>query len=141
MDVDLSSDHVSPDNRRLAALCYLAEAASFARELGRDPWDFAVEIETFRELGLTNNEFRWLVCKGLVEHKRETTAVGDRCRVFAPDRPLSFSEGACFVISEAGLVLARRGLVSSKPASRKGVSEAVDSTPVVSLNVFAAPPR
>ena len=89
-------------NRGLAALAYLAEAASFARELDRDPWDFAVEIQTFRDLGLTNNDLRWLLCQGLVEHRQEITAVGDTCRVFQPDRPLSFSENTCFVLSARG---------------------------------------
>ena len=97
-----------PDNRREAGIRYLAEAASFARELGRDPWDFAVEIQTFRELGLTNNDFRWLVCKGLVE-QQEITAVGDTCRVFQPDRPLSFSDNTCFVLSNEGLAPVHNG--------------------------------
>ena len=90
-------------DRGSAALRYLAEAANFARELGRDPWDFAVEIQTFREMGLTNNDLRWLLCEGLVEHKREVTAVGDTGRVFQPDRPLNFSEHTCFVLSREKL--------------------------------------
>ncbi len=107
-------------NRGPAALRYLAEAADFARELGRDRWDFAVEIQTFRELGLTNNDFRWLVCKGLVECQREITAVGDTCRVFQPDCPLSFSENACFVLSEAGLAYMRSGPASPETSGRGG---------------------
>ena len=99
-------------HRGAAALRHLAEAARFARELDRDPWDFAVEIQTFRELGLTNNDFRWLVCQGLVEHQEEITAVGDTCRGFQPDRPLRFSANTCFVLSDEGLALARSGLVS-----------------------------
>ncbi len=102
----------SMGNRGLSALAYLVEAADFARELGRDPWDFAVEIQTLREMGLTNNDLRWLVCKNLLEHRQETTTVGDTSRVFQPDRPLSFSENACFVISAAEPVTSRAGLDS-----------------------------
>ncbi len=128
-----------PHHRGLAALRYLAEAASFARELGRDAWDFAVEIQTFRELGLTSNDFRWLVCKGLVQHKQEITSVGDRHRVFRPDRPLSFSANACFVLSEAGLAYASSGLISLEGAARKpaflnGMHAAADSSPTVCGN-------
>jgi hypothetical protein len=106
----------------------LTEAADFARELDRDPWDFAVEIQTFRELGLTNNDFRWLVCKGLVEHRQEITAIGDTCRVFRPDRPLSFSENTCFVLSNAGLPLACGDSISR---------EASESAPRVSRNAHS----
>ena len=105
-----------------SALAHLAEAARFARELCRDPWDFAVEVGTLRELGLTNNDLRCLVCMGLVEHKQETTAIGDTCRVFQPDRPLCFSDNACFVLSEEGFEY-----VSGILASRNGVHEAGDS--------------
>jgi len=121
-----------PGHRGLAAIRYLAEAAGLARDLGRDPWDFAVEIQTFRELGLTNNDLRWLICKGLLEHKQEVTAVGDSRRGFQPDRPLCFSENTCIVLSEEGLAFARSELVSlatrdeaaglSSTASRNGRS-------------------
>jgi hypothetical protein len=114
-----------------AALRYLAEAASFARELGRDPWDFAVEIGSLREMGLNNNHFRWLVCEGLVEHKQEITTVGDTRRVFQPDRPLSFSENTCFVLSEGGLDFARNGLASLPPAQ-----ETAESSSAVSRNGY-----
>ncbi len=122
-------------NRGTVVLRYLAEAASFARELGRDPWDFAVEIQTLRELGLTNNELRWLVCKGWVEHQQEVTALGDNCRVFQPDRPLNFSASACFVLSPEGLVNSYGGLEVPET-----VHEAADSSPAVSRNGHSSGP-
>jgi hypothetical protein len=90
-----------------AAFRYLAEAWQFAEELARNPWDFAVEVQSLREMGLNNNDFRWMVCKNLAEHAREVTAVGDSCRVFRPDRPLSFVESTCFVLTAEGLAFAR----------------------------------
>ena len=123
-----------PDQRGLAALRYLAEAANSARELGRDPWDFAVEIQTLRELGLTNNHFRWLLCKGLVEHQQETTTVGDTRRVFQPDRPLGFSENACFVLSAEGLAYLHNGPVSLRLAALRAAPEDADAAPIVSRN-------
>jgi hypothetical protein len=83
------------------------EAWQFAQELARSPWDFAVEIQSLHELGLNKNDLRWMVCKNLVEHAREVTTVGDTCRVFRPDRPLSFVESTCFVLTAEGLAFAR----------------------------------
>jgi len=123
-----------PENRASTALRHLAEAAGFARELGRDPWDFAVEIQTFRALGLTNNDFRWLVCKGLVAHQQEVTEVGDTHRVFQSDRALSFSEKTCFVLSPAGLAYIGTGLSLFEPPALNGVHEAADLSPLASRN-------
>ena len=40
------------------ALAMLAEARSFAEELERRTWDFAIEIQTLRESGLNVNDLR-----------------------------------------------------------------------------------
>ena len=90
-----------------AALAYLAEAASFARELDRDPWDFAVEIQTFRDLGLTNNDFRWLLCQGLVEHQAGNNSSWRYVPCLSTRPPFEFLREACFVLSDEGLVNAR----------------------------------
>ena len=55
------------------AIELLVEAWRYAEQTNCDPWEFAVEIELFRELGLSRNDFRWLVKQGLVEHQLETT--------------------------------------------------------------------
>ena len=86
-------------------------------------------------MGLTNNELRWLVCKGWVEHQRETTAVGDDCRVFQPDRPLNFSASACFVLSHEGLVNSYGGLEVPETGHEAG-----DPSPTANRNGHSSDP-
>jgi hypothetical protein len=50
------------------ALGLLLEAVHYAEQTSGDCWEFAVELDQLTALGLTCNDFRWLVRKGLVEH-------------------------------------------------------------------------
>jgi len=96
---------VSVLRRSREALRLLVEARQYAREVDRDIWDFAVEIDTLRQAGCTNSEFRWFVCKGFVDHAKETTLAGEDARTFQRlQRPsgLTFSRRTCFVLTEAG---------------------------------------
>ena len=96
---------VSVLRRSRQALRLLMEARQYAREVQRDVWDFAVEIDTLRQAGCTNSEFRWFVCKGYVDHAKETTLAGEDARAFRrQQRPagLTFSRRTCFVLTEAG---------------------------------------
>lgn len=101
--------------RACAALELLVGAYDFARELQRDPWDFAVEIEDLRRAGLANCELRWLVCRGYVEHAREVTSEGDEVRAFRPCRGLTFSKTTCFCLTEQGLAFARAAMAEARP--------------------------
>ncbi|MBI3839348.1 MAG: hypothetical protein HY288_15625 [Planctomycetia bacterium] len=89
--------------RGRAALMLILEAFENARDLQRDKWDFAVEIQTLRKAGLTYSDFRWLICKGYAEHAREITLPGHEGRAFYPNRGLTLYKRSCFVLSEAGL--------------------------------------
>ncbi len=88
------------------ALVVLYEARQFAEETASDCWDFAVEIEQLTPLGLTPNDFRWLVRKGLVEHQREVTVEGENGREFRQTGDLTFTDGTCFVLTEQGITVA-----------------------------------
>lgn len=99
--------------RGLSALEMLLDGHDYAVELGRDLWDFAVEIEALRSAGFGNNEFRWLVCRGLVDHAPETTLAGQQDRTFqtSPHGPgLKFSRRTCFVLTEPGIEFVREAL-------------------------------
>jgi hypothetical protein len=96
--------------KKPTGLGLLLEAAVFARGLGQASWDFAVEIEVLRKTGLTNNDLRWLVCKGHVEHAPEVTLAGEKGRSFRPGGKLTFTETSCFILTEAGEVFARRAV-------------------------------
>jgi hypothetical protein len=96
---------VSVLRRSREALRLLMEARQYAAEVKRDIWDFAVEIDTLRQAGCTNSEFRWFVCKGYVDHAKETTLAGDEARTFQrQQRPggLTFSRRTCFVLTDGG---------------------------------------
>jgi hypothetical protein len=84
------------------ALQLLADAASCAQDVGADVWQFAVELSALRRAGLTANECRWLVAKGLARHAREVTALDADRRVFRNYSNLALSKRTCFVIAERG---------------------------------------
>jgi hypothetical protein len=85
----------------------LLVACQLARDVGRDPWDFAVELNAIRESGLEWNEVRWLVCKGYVVHAKEITLPGDSKRVFRPEAELVFHRRTCLVLTDEGSAFAR----------------------------------
>ncbi|MBN2292585.1 MAG: hypothetical protein JXM70_09180 [Pirellulales bacterium] len=94
------------------ALTLLSEAYYYAQDVGGDIWNFAVEIETLREVGLTPNDFRWLVAKGYTEPGCEKTETCDCQRRMSVCQGRSFNKRtckrrACFILTEAGLAFAR----------------------------------
>ncbi len=99
-------DAVVPPEIR-SRLRLLLKAHDYARDVMRDVWDFAVEIRVLRAAGLTLSHFRWLTCKGYVEHAREITMPGRNSREFQRGGDLSFSARTCFVLTPAGLAVAR----------------------------------
>ena len=88
------------------ALSVLLEALVYAEQTGATAWEFAVEMDELTALGLTRNDFRWLVRGGLVEHQREVTIEGDDGRAFRPTGDLTFPEGTCFMLTEKGVSVA-----------------------------------
>jgi hypothetical protein len=90
-----------------SALALLLEASEYAEQTSGDCWEFAVEIQQFRELGLSYNDLRWLVRKQFVKHAREVTIPGDDGRAFRATGDLTFTECTCFVLTPDGFVTAR----------------------------------
>ncbi len=86
-----------------SALSLLMDAATCAQDVGAELWQFSVEISALLRTGLTTNECRWLVAKGLAKHACEmTTHEADR-RVFQPCTNLALPKRTCFVITERGM--------------------------------------
>ena len=79
----------------------LVVARDYARDLGCDPWEFAVEIERLFSLGITTSDLRWLAKKGYIEHAREVTQPDDSARRFKKCQNLAFSKKSCFLLAEA----------------------------------------
>jgi hypothetical protein len=107
-----------------AGLAQLAEAADYARDAGRDPWDFAVETAGLLALGLTVSDLRWLASKGYVEHACEVTRPEDPARRFCLGQNLTFGERTCFVLAPAGMLLLRNGPADAATFHLVGQGEA-----------------
>lgn len=85
----------------------LLDATIYAEETTSNRWEFAVELDQLVGMGLTHNDFRWLVHMGLVEHQREVTLEGDDGRAFQPTGNLTFTVATCFILTDAGISVAR----------------------------------
>ncbi|MCA9248453.1 MAG: hypothetical protein KDA42_15105 [Planctomycetales bacterium] len=81
----------------------LFQAHEYATELGLSVWDFAVDIESLRAAGFTNNDLRWLICNRYVEHRREVRNSNDFKREFRECSGWTFFKRSCFVLTSDGL--------------------------------------
>jgi hypothetical protein len=89
-----------------AALRLLLQANEYAVEVGCVQWEFAVDLASLREVGLSVNDVRWLLLKQYVHHAVEITApVNDR-RVFQAHGGL-LAAHSCFVLTPTGMEYAR----------------------------------
>ena len=113
---DLPVSHFELALRLHTALTRLRLSYDYAGDLDLDLWDFAVEIQELRAEGVSNNDLRWLVCKGFVLHADEITSLGDNRRTFQTIGRLNFCKRTCFVLTEEGakLVLELRGRESNE---------------------------
>ena len=66
--VELFSENHERPQRIQAALGDLWHGYKLAVSLGRDVWDFAIEIDDLQKHGLRVNELRWLIFKGWIIH-------------------------------------------------------------------------
>jgi hypothetical protein len=95
------------------AFAQLLEVHELARASGRKASDFAAEITSLTELGITASILRWLVCRGYAKCLREITQPGDKERRFEPVDNLSLNPQSCFVLSRRGMLFARAMLAFS----------------------------
>lgn len=104
-----------------AAMLELFRAYQYAIHAGRDPWDFAVSASTLLRMHLTESDFRWLVCEGLVHHGREVTRSVDVNRRFRLMNQMLFYKRTCFVLTPRGCELAETlpAVVESGPNNHR----------------------
>lgn len=107
-----------------AALAALLEAHDSAQALRQLAWDFALDIGDLRAAGLASSALRSLLCRGYLEHRLETTRPRAKHRTFRRSANLRLTDQSCFVLTGAGLLLARetRRLAAGKelPAEPDG---------------------
>jgi hypothetical protein len=81
----------------------LLVAYRYAREVHREQWDFAVEIQSLRDVGMNNSEIRWLIAKELVQHGEEQQgSQSGKKRVFRTVGDMKLLPRSCFVLTEQG---------------------------------------
>ena len=85
------------------ALRLLLEAYACARDLGCDMWEFAVEVDTLRDHGITNTQLRWLLHKGYIAQAVEKRVANAPQRAFRQITAPGLHQGGCFVLTESGV--------------------------------------
>src|SRR5262249_17751719 len=89
-------------------LALLLDAYDEAIRVDRDLWEFALEMRVLLAEGVTAAVLRRLLCDGLVEHAIERTKPEATRRTFQRLHNLSLPNGACFVLTPAGVKTARK---------------------------------
>jgi hypothetical protein len=89
------------DNARFG-LALLSQAFAYAHDAGADRWDFAVEIDTLFETGLSISQLRWLVAKKFAEHGQESCVYGSPHRSFRRGDGFFFDHTTCVVLTPSG---------------------------------------
>jgi hypothetical protein len=87
------------------ALSLLLQAQEYASELQSNAWDFAVDLGSLRESGLTNNDLRWLVYHDYLAHAIEVNGSG-KTRAFCHHGNFPFLDRSCFILTESGAAFA-----------------------------------
>jgi hypothetical protein len=109
-----------------AALALLSQARTTALLLGREVWEFAVEIEELRARGMTGTDLRHLVCAGFAEQAEERTRRAAGRRLFQATGNLAFCRRTCFVATAEGARQVREypsgnGWVTADPGPSRSV--------------------
>lgn len=131
VSADVSELRITP--RVQAALLTCFEAYTYARNVDRSLWDFAVEFSTLRRVGLSRSDLRWMVGKELLEYAIETSLPGDAERSFQRPSRLLFCRKTCFVLTQDCADLAGRlcglGDCGAVPCIRPAVNSAPQKVP------------
>lgn len=88
------------------AFAELLTGRSYAEVTSGDGWDFAVEIQILRRMGLSDNDLRLLVQQHLVEYAQEVTTRDCDRRVFRPCSGVTFVKRTCFILTPLGIARA-----------------------------------
>ncbi|HEY7425354.1 MAG TPA: hypothetical protein VH682_14070 [Gemmataceae bacterium] len=101
------------------ALRLLNEAWAAACSEGVDVWQFAVEIDQLRALGLSHTDMRCLLQWGYLEHAGEKTKADSSQRIFHHLNTLFLPRRSCFVLTGKGWEIA------SEIGNKRGVEDSV----------------
>jgi len=94
-------------------------AHQYAIDVQASPWQFAIRVDELRAHGLTDNDLRWLVRKGMIEPRLETTSPGDEERSFRQMTGVRLAKRTAFALTPAGLLM--HGSVPQETTSATGL--------------------
>src|SRR5262249_21321121 len=89
------------------ALAHLLRATEYARDIGVEPWQFAVEWRELKSRGLERTDVRWLVARKYVDLRRETSIPAAFQRVFVMHDIPRLTSDTAFVLTDAGAKFCR----------------------------------
>ncbi len=112
-----SPEMLEVGERLIQAMKKLLRAHRFAIDCNRSRWDFAVEIAELRALSVSNEELRWLIGKGLIDHAEEIPGDENRRNFNAPSG-FTLSKQTCFVLTDIGIQQAQVQIRSAKISAR-----------------------
>jgi hypothetical protein len=112
------------------AISLLLKASNYAADTDRSVWEFAVTIGELLREGASENELRWLVCRGYVDHAEEVSATGNE-RAFDHQVSLRFGNRSAYIITSAGVAFGRDLLKDFRQSNTHADAES---------NSFDAPP-
>ena len=99
----------------IAPVRKLLQAARFADALNLDPWQFAIGLDPLKQLGLSENELRWMLFSGYLSQRFQIApSVQVEGRNLLIDGYLPLLAYSCFVLTDIGRAFAETLLESRR---------------------------
>ncbi|MBC7856090.1 MAG: hypothetical protein IAF94_21885 [Pirellulaceae bacterium] len=96
-------------------LLILWRGCEYARNLGLESWEFAVEQETLARAGLLPIDLHWLMSRGYVEMAPRVTSPECRQGLSPPCNGSHEEQDACFFLTRAGMAYVSLLLTGGSP--------------------------
>lgn len=89
-----------------AAVRQLYAGHSYAADLRESCWEFAIGMPSLTAAGLSENDVRWLLKRGYLEHRVEITPPGKAAREFCAPRASGIQVSSVFALTATGVTFA-----------------------------------
>ncbi len=135
---DASRIIVDVPSRLRSVLARLLASHEAARNSTVTCWELSDALTALRRAGGENNDLRWLVRRGLVDHAVLETPQASAARTFRLQSNLRFSSNSRFVLTPAGVQVARELIGAGEfPGAKRHLPQAASDERIATV---AAPP-
>jgi hypothetical protein len=128
--IDGAEHTVVPKHLR-PGLQMLLQAFEYAQDLEHDSWQLSLSWIELRRAGMNTADCRWLICRGWAEMAHELTPQTDGTRCFQYNGRRMFSRRTRFVLTSAGVAMAKSTLGRHEPSSADTLFAAAQIAPRV----------